>query len=60
MGISVISEAAIKDYLEEGKALGFSIRGLSFSRNLNIITSKEFKLSGNANKLAKYVRKYYL
>ena len=56
MGITVISAAAAKDYVERGKVLCFSFPDKPLYRDLSLVIPTDFRLNDAAHALIKFVQ----
>lgn len=59
VGISIISRLAAKEEMENGELLGFPLSAEDSGRDINVIYSRNFRLTESAEKLIKVVREVY-
>ncbi len=59
VGISVISALAAKEEMEQGSLLAFPLSANDSDRDINVIYSRNFRLTESAEKLIKVVKEVY-
>ncbi len=59
VGISVISGLAAKEEMEQGSLLAFPLSSQDSGRDINVIYSRNFRLTESAEKLIKVVKEVY-
>lgn len=59
VGISVISGLAAKEEMEQGSLLAFPLSSKDSGRDINVIYSRNFRLTESAEKLIKVVKEVY-
>ena len=59
LGVSIISEKAVRNFVEEKRLLMFELPNDTAQRNLYLIYLKSVKSDGVVQKFVKYVQSYY-
>ncbi|MEG0857029.1 MAG: selenium metabolism-associated LysR family transcriptional regulator [Terrisporobacter sp.] len=59
MGISIVSNLAVEDYVKENRVLAFDLAEENIYRNLYIVRNKEMYMSKQALKFIKFMREIY-
>lgn len=59
MGISIISNLAVDDFVKDNKVLAFEFEEMNMYRNLYIVRNKEMYMSKCAMKFIKFIREFF-
>ena len=59
MGISIISNLAVDDFVKDNKVLAFEFEEMNMYRNLYIVRNKEMYMSKCALKFIKFIREFF-
>lgn len=59
LGVSVVSERAASNFIQEGRLLQFELPGCEAERNLYLVFRKDHILKGNIRKFIDYLQAYY-
>lgn len=59
MGISIVSNLAVEDYIKENRVLAFDLAEENIYRNLYIVRNKEMYMSKQSLKFIKFMREIY-
>lgn len=59
MGISIVSNLAVEDYVKENRVLAFDLAEENIYRNLYIVRNKEMYMSKQSLKFIKFIREIY-
>jgi len=59
LGISIISERAVRNFVKEKRLLAFDIPTKAAERNLYLVFHKNYRLTPYMEEFIRFVRKYY-
>ena len=59
LGISILSNLAVREEVEDGKLLAFSVPSERSGRDINVVYNKNYQLSKSAKRFLRTVKEAY-